>query len=119
MRLLISVLAGLVVFSATTALWFYWPTWQVEVRVKARLAERDARLSSVTYNKTTGSGCGYVSGQSGRGSPVARRHFVLMADGNLQLDPVDRLQGSTLHRLETLKKQTEYLTLVYAHCAHG
>ena len=117
MRAIVCILAGLAVFAGCTgAWWVYWPTWQVEARVKAKLPIRGATVSSVTYNKATGVGCGYVKTAS---APSGRTHFVLMPDGSLKLDPDDRLRGSTLEQLEILKKHTDYLALVYTRCAHG
>ena len=125
MRALVSILVGLAVFAGCAgAWWVYWPLWQIESRVKTKLPEaKTANFSSVTYNRATRSGCGYVDAQVGAGapagSPTGKRHFILMPDGKLEFDPDDRLRGSSLQQLQALQKHANYLSLVYTHCAAG
>ena len=60
MRVIVCILASISVFAACVGgWWFYWPIWQVQSHVKTRLPEaRFAEFSGVTYNKSTGTGCG-------------------------------------------------------------
>jgi hypothetical protein len=124
MRLLLSLLAGLSAFLGLTAAWWaaqpVWESLQVEAQVKSRLPHvAPARFSNVTYNKATRTGCGYVNTVQRPGSAPVRTHFMLLPDGSVMLDPSDRLQGPTLHRLEVLGKHTNYLSQVYNRCAQG
>ena len=122
MRILLSILAGLGVFVGLTGAWWaaqpVWQTWQIEAKVKTRLpAAVPAKFSGVTYNKATRTGCGYVRTAEHPGATPVRTHFVLLPDGNVMLDPSDRLQGTTLQKLEVLSKHASYLALVYNRCA--
>lgn len=124
MRILLSILAGIGVFLGLTGAWWaaqpVWQAWQVEAQVKTRLPQASpARFSGVTYNKTTRTGCGYVRTAQGPGAAPVRTHFVLLPDGNVMLDPSERLQGTALHQLEVLSKHASYLALVYKRCAQG
>lgn len=121
MRALVSILVGLAVFAGCAgAWWVYWPLWQIESQVKTKLPEvKTASFSSVTYNRATRSGCGYVDAQGGAGSPSGKTHFILMPDGKVEFDPNDRVRGSTLQQLQALQKHANYLSLVYTHCATG
>ncbi len=117
MRALMAILGGLAVFAGCAgAWWFYWPVWQVESQVKNRLPDaRSAQFSSVTYNRATRAGCGYVTTQDS--APAGRTHFILMPDGTLRMDPETQVRGTTLQQLEALKQHASYLSLVYMHCA--
>ena len=121
MRAIVSILAGIAVFAGCAAAWwFYWPVWQVQTQVKTKLPDaRSPLFSNVTYNRATHAGCGYVKAIHGPNGAVAKTHFVLMPDGNLQLDPNASVRGTTLQQLEALRKHANYLTLVYTHCATG
>ena len=121
MRVFICLLVSVTVFAACLGgWWFYWPTWQVEARVKSRLPEPGAAsFSGVVYNKKTGTACGYVSAQDARGGPAGKTHFILMPDGELRLDPKDPIRGNTLQQLESLRKHADYLSLAYARCQVG
>lgn len=116
MRALMSILGGLAVFAGcATAWWFYWPVWRIESQVRTKLPSASlADFSSVTYNRATRSGCGYV--MTGQGS-TGRRHFILLPDGKVEFDPQAQVRGSTLQQLQALQMHANYLSLVYAHCA--
>jgi hypothetical protein len=120
MRVLACLLAGLAVFCGCIgAWWFYWPVWQVESRVKSRLADPSAaRFSGVVYDKRTGTACGYVNARP-QGGQAGRTHFIVMADGEVRFDPKDPVRGTTLQQLEGLRRQADYLALAYAHCQRG
>jgi hypothetical protein len=116
MRALVCTLVGLAVLaSGIASWWFYWPVWRVEMQVKRKLPPATvAAFSNVTYNRSTGTGCGYLSAS---GAPRGEMHFILLPDGSLRFDPDDRIQGSTLQQLEILRRHVDYLALVYARCA--
>ena len=122
MRALVSILAGLTVFVGLMGAWiFYGPVWQTEFRVRSQLSSADlfTDFSEVKVNRATGAACGYVD--AGHGStasgPSGRTHFVLLPDGSVKFDPHGSVTGSTLQQLQALKKNAEYLALVYARCA--
>ncbi len=117
LRLFICFAASLSVFAASIGGWWYYrPIWQVEARVKAMLPVSDkAHFSGVTFDKSTGTGCGYVDAEPNDRSR-GRTHFILMPDGSLKFDPKDRVQGTTLQQLESVRKHAEYLALVYSRC---
>ncbi|WP_076998822.1 hypothetical protein [Variovorax sp. KK3] len=126
MRVLVCLIASIAAFvGLIAAWWFYWPVWQVESRVKSRLADPAAvHFSGVVYDKRTGTACGYVNpmaqgGQGANGGSGGKTHFILMADGDVRFDPKDPVRGSTLQQLEGLRKQADYLALAYAHCQRG
>jgi hypothetical protein len=121
MRVFLCLLVGVMVFTACLGgWWFYWPVWQVEARVKSRLAEpASASFSGVVYNKKTGTACGYVNTSDTGGSQGGKTHFILMPDGELRLDPKDPIRGDTLQQLESLRKHADYLSLAYARCNMG
>jgi hypothetical protein len=121
MRVFVCLFASLAIFAGCVGgwWWFYWPTWQIEARVKSRLSDpRAARFSGIVYDKKTGTACGYVSAQGTGGAP-ARTHFILLPDGELRLDPKDPIVGSTTQQLESLRKHADYLALAYARCYSG
>lgn len=119
MRVIVCILASISVFAACVGgWWFYWPIWQVQSHVKTRIPEaRFAEFSGVTYNKSTGTGCGYVRADDRSGRVSGRTHFILLPDGDVKFDPKDPISGNTLQRLESLRKHTDYLALVYDRCA--
>jgi len=121
MRVIVCILASISVFAVCLGgWWFYWPIWQVESQVKNRLPEaRFAVFSGVTFNKSTRTGCGYVRADDRSGRFADGTHFILLPDGDVKFDPKDRIRGTTLQQLESLRNHTDYLALVYDRCAPG
>ncbi|MEJ7687944.1 MAG: hypothetical protein WKG52_13690 [Variovorax sp.] len=117
-RLVICALASLSVFAACIGGWWHYrPIWEIEARVKAILpAHERARFSNVTFDKSTNTGCGYVDAEDRGGRSRGKTHFILLPDGSLKFDPKDRVQGTTLQQLESVRNHAEYLALVYSRC---
>lgn len=99
----------------------YWPTYQVQQRVKAALFDPDsAKFEGITYNRTTDVGCGYVNAKNKMGGYVGTTMFIAFGHGGVEFAPREAdSAASAVDRLESLNKQIAFLEKARTHCNEG
>ena len=120
MKLIVAA-TGTLLLAGAAALagwWFYWPIYQVQSEVRARLSDPEsARFRDVSFNRAKRAGCGWVNAKNRMGGYVGNTHFIIFPDGDLRFEPADTEFGSSEQKIENLQKQINYLTLVESNCA--
>ena len=100
-----SLIAGLAIFvtGGIAAWWFYLPIHTIQSVVKKPLLDPDsAQFSEVTFNRSTGFGCGFVNAKNKMGGYVGRKQFVASLDGKVVMAPTEENPAAPRKRREEL-----------------
>lgn len=99
------LLAALAIFvtGGIAAWWFYFPIYTIQSVVKKPLLDPDsAQFSDVTFNRSTGFGCGFVNAKNKMGGYVGRKQFVASLDGKVVMAPTEENPAAPRERREEL-----------------
>jgi hypothetical protein len=99
------LIAGLAIFvtGGIATWWFYLPIHTIQSVVKKPLLDPDsAQFSDVTFNRSTGFGCGFVNAKNKMGGYVGRKQFVASLDGKVVMEPTEEKPPAPRERREEL-----------------
>ena len=99
------LIAGLAIFvtGGIATYWFYLPIHTIQSVVKKPLLDPDsAQFSDVTFNRSTGFGCGFVNAKNKMGGYVGRKQFVASLDGKVVMAPTEENPAAPRERREEL-----------------
>lgn len=83
--------------------WFYMPIHTIQSVVKKPLLDPDsAQFSEVTFNRSTGYGCGFVNAKNKMGGYVGRKQFVASLEGKVVMAPTEEKPEAPRERREEL-----------------